>query len=106
MSDIYGPDEIEELLQDLNKLEMSKFDSKNFETVAEFENVDNFDIDGSRLDGLNLIPDSCPGSPGAMSTRWWLHEDYRGELINSFVFYQPITDAYCGQLTNESARLL
>ena len=32
----------------------------------------------------------------------WTHEDYRGELINSFVFCQPITDVYCGQLTNES----
>ena len=29
------------------------------------------------------------------------HEDNRGELINLFVFCQPITDEYCGQLTNE-----
>ena len=31
------------------------------------------------------------------------HEDYRGEFINSFIFCQPITDVYRGQLTNESA---
>ena len=31
---------------------------------------------------------------------------YRGELINSFVFCQPITVVYCGQLTNESAQFL
>ena len=31
---------------------------------------------------------------------------YRGELINSFVFCQPITVVCCGQLTNESARFL
>ena len=31
---------------------------------------------------------------------------YRGELINLFVFCQPITVVYCGQLTNESARFL
>ena len=30
------------------------------------------------------------------------HEDYREELI-LFVFCQPITDVYCGHLTNESA---
>ena len=34
------------------------------------------------------------------------HEDYRGELINLFVFCQRIIDVYCGQLTNESARFL
>ena len=33
------------------------------------------------------------------------HEDYREELI-LFVFCQPITDVYCGHLTNESARFL
>ena len=27
-------------------------------------------------------------------------------LINLFDFCQPITDVYCGQLTNESARVL
>ena len=31
---------------------------------------------------------------------------YRGELINSFVFCQPITVVYCGQLIYESARFL
>ena len=34
------------------------------------------------------------------------HEDYWRELINLFVFCQPITDVYCGQLTNESAWFL
>ena len=34
------------------------------------------------------------------------HEDHRGELINLFVFCQPITDVDCGQLTNESAQFL
>ena len=34
------------------------------------------------------------------------HEDYRGELINLFVFCQPITVEYCGQLTNKSAQFL
>ena len=31
------------------------------------------------------------------------HKDHRGELTNSFVFCQPITDVYCGQFTNKSA---
>ena len=44
--------------------------------------------------GTVFICDSCD------------HEDYRGELINSFVLCQPITVAYCGQLTNESAQFL
>ena len=35
-----------------------------------------------------------------------MHEDYRGEFINSFVFYQPITVVYCGQLTNKSTQFL
>ena len=34
------------------------------------------------------------------------HEYFRGELINLFVFCQPITEVYCGQLTNERARFL
>ena len=33
-------------------------------------------------------------------------EDYRGELLNSFVFCLPITDLYCDQLTNERAQFL
>ena len=31
VSDIYGPDEIEELLQDLNKLELATLDSDKFQ---------------------------------------------------------------------------
>ena len=34
------------------------------------------------------------------------HKDHRGELTNSFVFCQPITDVYFGQLTNEIAQFL
>lgn len=40
VSDIYGPDEIEELLEDLNKLEL-----------AAFETDEDFDIDGSQIGG-------------------------------------------------------
>ena len=33
VSDIYGPDEIDELLQDLNKLELAKFDSDTLDAT-------------------------------------------------------------------------
>ena len=33
-------------------------------------------------------------------------EQQTGRLINLFDFCHPITDVYCGQLTNESARFL
>ena len=42
-------------------------------------------------------------NPIAQGVDQFSHEDYRGEFINSFVFCQPITDVYRGQLTNESA---
>ena len=69
VSDIYGPDEIEELLQDLNKLELATFDTEEFQE---------FDIDGSQLGGLDILPTSAPSSPcarppspGAISSRSW-----------------------------------
>jgi len=69
VSDIYGPDEIEELLQDLNKLELATFDTEEFQE---------FDIDGSQLGGLDILPTSVPtspcaraSSPGAISSRSW-----------------------------------
>ena len=39
VSDIYGPDEIEELLEDLNRLELAAFET---------EEIQDFDIDGSQ----------------------------------------------------------
>ena len=83
VSDIYGPDEIEELLADLNKLELAKFDSEHLDT--QFDNFDNFDIDGSKLEGLDTLGDSCPGSPllrpsspGAVtSVSWNSHTHYQ-----------------------------
>ena len=77
VSDIYGPDEIDELLQDLNKLELARFDSEHLD-ATQFDNFDNFDIDGSKIEGLDVLGDSCPGSPllrasspGALSSRSW-----------------------------------
>ncbi len=46
VSDIYGPDEIEELLQDLNRLE--------FSTAFEKNDYREFDIDGSLVSGMEL----------------------------------------------------
>jgi hypothetical protein len=40
VSDIYGPDEIEELLEDLNKLELA---------ALEASDIQDFDIDGSQV---------------------------------------------------------
>ncbi len=40
VSDIYGPDEIEELLEDLNRLELAAFET---------EEIQDFDIDGSQV---------------------------------------------------------
>ena len=45
MSDIYGPDEIEELLEDLNRLELAAFDAN-----------EDFDIDGSQVGGRRRVP--------------------------------------------------
>lgn len=80
VSDIYGPDEIEELLEDLNRLEMASFDGvmmfDNIPTGEEYmrptssemnimqneavisgcitqppdDDVEDFDIDGSQVD--------------------------------------------------------
>lgn len=81
VSDIYGPDEIDELLQDLNKLELARFDSEHLD-ATQYDNFDNFDIDGSKIEGLDMLGDSCPGSPllrapspGAMS--WNSHTHYQ-----------------------------
>ena len=69
VSDIYGQDEIEALLLDLNKLEFAKFDT----------DFDTFDIDGSRIEGLDEVGDSGPTSPllarptspGGLSSKSW-----------------------------------
>ena len=69
VSDIYGQDEIEALLLDLNKLEFAKFDT----------DFDSFDIDGSRIEGLDEVVDSGPTSPllarptspGGLSSKSW-----------------------------------
>ena len=69
VSDIYGQDEIEALLLDLNKLEFAKFDT----------DFDTFDIDGSRIEGLDEVGDTGPKSPlvarptspGGLSSRSW-----------------------------------
>ena len=70
VSDIYGQDEIEALLLDLNKLEFAKFDT----------DFDTFDIDGSRIEGLDEAGDSGPtspllapraSSPGGVSSKSW-----------------------------------
>lgn len=42
VSDIYGPDEIEELLEDLNRLELAAFET---------DDIQDFDIDGSQVGG-------------------------------------------------------
>ena len=63
VSDIYGQDEIEALLLDLNKLEFAKFDT----------DFDTFDIDGSRIEGLDEVGevDGRASSPGGLSTKSW-----------------------------------
>ena len=102
VSDIYGPDEIEELLADLNKLELAQFDTSvtdgldSLDTRPEriqrgavtTETFDNFDIDGSvhqgpgeergLLGGHEAGPASPllrPSSPGGMS--WNSHTHYQ-----------------------------
>ena len=75
VSDIYGPDEIEELLQDLNRLELTAFEKNDYRE---------FDIDGSLVEGLDLYTggpgpgggyqdNDCRGDPPspAMSSRSW-----------------------------------
>ena len=84
VSDIYGPDEIEELLADLNRLEFSRLESGHLDPVTcaaspHLDNFDNFDIDGSRGEGLDLVSECGPASPlvprprspGSVSTRSW-----------------------------------
>ena len=84
VSDIYGPDEIEELLADLNRLEFSRLEGGHLDPVTcaaspHLDNFDNFDIDGSRGEGLDLVSECGPASPlvprprspGSVSTRSW-----------------------------------
>lgn len=52
VSDIYGPDEIEELLQDLNRLELTAFEKNDYRE---------FDIDGSLVSGMELYTGVVPG---------------------------------------------
>lgn len=88
VSDIYGPDEIEELLEDLNRLELAAFET---------EDIQDFDIDGSqvgsvtaqnkrgrrRIAGLGTnrgnIADgaSGPGSPTFSVNSWDSHAVYQ-----------------------------
>ena len=108
VSDIYGPDEIEELLADLNKLELAQFDTSvtdgldSLDTRPEriqrgavtTETFDNFDIDGSvhqgpgeergLLGGHEAGPASPllrPSSPGGMS--WNSHTHYHQFKVSS-----------------------
>ena len=75
VSDIYGPDEIEELLQDLNRLELATLDKEDYQE---------FDIDGSQLGGLDLFSDSPdhapredPPSPALSVRSWDSHTHYQ-----------------------------
>ena len=76
VSDIYGPDEIEDLLQDLNRLELATFNREDYRE---------FDIDGSQLGGLNTFPVSPvkippnqdPPSPTLSVRSWDSHTHYQ-----------------------------
>ena len=113
VSDIYGPDEIEELLADLNKLELAQFDTSvtdgldSLDTGPErvqrgavtTETFDNFDIDGSVHQGPGeerglggagacheagpASPLLRPSSPGGMS--WNSHTHYQQFKVSSVV---------------------
>ena len=77
VSDIYGQDEIEELLQDLNRLELATLDtdkfqvsnnslSKELEPKSKECALQEFDIDGSHVGGIGLdLPPSPSGHPAS-----------------------------------------
>lgn len=82
VSDIYGPDEIEELLQDLNRLELTAFEKNDYRE---------FDIDGSLVEGMDLYTTEPgvgyqdheglgrvdPPSPAMSSRSWDSHTHYQ-----------------------------
>ncbi|TRY61397.1 hypothetical protein TCAL_11331 [Tigriopus californicus] len=88
VSDIYGPDEIEELLEDLNRLELAAFET---------EDIQDFDIDGSQVGSVtaqnkrgrrkyprprsnrgNIADEiSGPGSPTFSVNSWDSHAVYQ-----------------------------
>ena len=100
VSDIYGQDEIEELLQDLNRLELATLDTDKFQVRFNSQRgmlrrltVQEFDIDGSHVGGVGLELPPSPGlpasspllprprSPGAVS-RWPLKYPSNFELCH------------------------
>ena len=102
VSDIYGQDEIEELLQDLNRLELATLDTDKFQVRFNSQRgmlrrltVQEFDIDGSHVGGVGLELPPSPGlpasspllprprSPGAVS-RWPLKYPSNFELISKY----------------------
>ena len=94
VSDIYGQDEIEALLLDLNKLEFAKFDT----------DFDTFDIDGSRIEGLDEVGDSGPTSPllprptspGGLSSKSWNSHTHYHQFKEPPDDYVTTYDFHCG----------
>ena len=93
VSDIYGPDEIEDLLQDLNRLELATFNREDYRE---------FDIDGSHLGGLDTFPVSPvktppnqdPPSP-ALSVRSWDSHTHYQQFKESYQIYLLIRSLNC-----------